>query len=108
MVYEGGDWSLRIRLRPGAGGGLERVRSWTGSFEPGFESLSSACRALGIRPASPAPEDYLDEPTVQRRALPDPRSGAQHTLTARWRGGRLRSLTAFDEPPDWRGEGEAR
>ena len=101
MVFEGRGWSLRLRARPKRIGGPARVRSWTVTFDPGFPSLEAACGALALPPPPPTAGRG---PT--RLRLPDACSGRTHSLTAVERGGLIRSVTAFDEPPDWRGAKE--
>lgn len=102
MVYEGDGWSLRVRLAPGPGHDEARVRSWTASFHPPLESLGAACAALGLAPSPPTPADHASEPALLRRGLPDPASGASHSLTAVARPDGVRAVTAYDEAPDWR------
>lgn len=98
---------LRIRIGPVPGRGT-RVRSWTVNFERGQPTLEDACSALGIRPDPPHPADARPaggpngRESLLRRGYTDPRSGRIDSLTARTRGGAVVSVTAFDEPPEWR------
>lgn len=99
MVFEGAGWSLRLRARPERFGAHAVVRSWTVSFDRGFESLADALAALGL------PEIGTGaDPGSLRLPLTDAR-GRVHSLTADERAGRVRSITAFDEPPEWLGSG---
>lgn len=106
LVYERAGTSLRLRLAP-VQGSVPVARSWTAAFEPGHISLDAACRAVGV---TPAPGDAPDDDSASerpgggmlRRPLHDSSAARIHSLTAHTRGGRVRSLTAFDEPPDWR------
>jgi len=111
LVYALDDLSLRLRLETGSEAAV--VRSWTVTFRPGQPSFEGACEAVGVRPS---PGDDLDGtgrrrgasgPGMIRRRLPDASTARIHSLTARTRAGRIRSLTAFDEPPDWRPGPEA-
>ncbi|HKK08664.1 MAG TPA: hypothetical protein VKA44_07250 [Gemmatimonadota bacterium] len=101
LRFEGAGWSLRVRLSGSASG--ERVSSWTLGLEPGVRTLRAAAEPVGLWPAcapdAAAPE--VREPLL-RRPLPDPGGGADRSLTASVRGGRVVALTAFDEAPDWR------
>jgi len=101
MVYEGDFGSLRVRVTPLGTGGEPCVRSWTLAFRPPAPTtLEAACKALGIRPAdevAPPPRSS----TLLRRPLPNLATGEIHSLTAVRREGAIRSVTAFDEPPDW-------
>ncbi|WP_420446981.1 hypothetical protein [Candidatus Palauibacter sp.] len=98
LRFEGPGWSLRLRARPGGDGGPARVRSWTAAFARGFDTMADAQRALGLptpkRPAATAASGDL------RRPLRD-EAGRVHSLTAVLRAGRIRSVSGFDEPPDW-------
>ena len=97
MVFEGAGWSLRIRARPQRTGGTAHVRSWTVTFErPTFATLRAACLALALPVDEASPDS---EPL--RTPLPDLSSGLTHSLTAVERAGFIRSVTGFDEPPDW-------
>lgn len=101
MVFVGRGWSLRLRARPKRNGGPARVRSWTVTFDPGLPSLEAACSALALPPPAPT----IGRGPIRLR-LPTVRSGRSHSLTAVERDGLIRSVTAFDEPPDWGGETE--
>jgi len=126
VMYRGSGWSLRVRARQSSPGVPARVRSWTVAFEEGYESLADACEALGLRPVilGPRPPDVssaepcssaeprssaqlpsgAEPPTLLRCALRDDRSSRVHSLTASRGPGGIRSVTAFDEPPDWESE----
>ncbi len=107
LVYERADLSVRVRLAA-AEGGPHVVRSWTVTFDPGRASLEIACDAVGVTPAPGDASDTIGPhvapggASLIRRPLPDGASAATRSLTARLRAGRIHSLTAFDEPPDWR------
>lgn len=111
LVYAGEGVEVRLRTAQAAGDeGDERVRSWTANFDPAPPSLAAACSALGIEPDPPRPGDARAEPEDAsgaaprglRRGLTDPRTGRIDSLTARTVGRRIRSVTAFDEAPEWR------
>lgn len=110
LVYERNELSLRLRLET-LDPSRVLVRSWTATFGPGHASFEAACAAVGV---TPAPADAPDAgppardsgPRLIRRPLPDAETSRVHSLTAHARAGRIRSLTAFDEPPDWRASGE--
>ncbi len=72
------------------------VRSWTFGHADGFGTLLEALRALAL-PTVPARDCAVE---TLRMPLPD-ESGRIHTLTALKRGGRIVSVSAFDEPPEW-------
>lgn len=103
LVYERADLTLQLRLEGGVVAAPSLVRSWTVTFATARDSLEDACDAVGVTPAA---GDSLDAfpaaPGMLRRPLPDAATGRVYSLTARARAGRIRSLTAFDEPPDWR------
>lgn len=107
MVYALPGARLRIRIGPIPGRGA-RVRSWTVTFERGHPSLEAACSALGIRPDPAHPADGRPARSPEgtagflRRGYTDRRSGRVDSLTARMKGGAVVSVTAFDEPPEWR------
>lgn len=95
---------MRIRIRFIAGQGQEaeagRVASWTVTFVRDGPRPTEVGDRLGLvlrAELEPAPEDSL----LLRGPLSDPVSGKLHSLTARVLDGRLVSLTAFDEPPEW-------
>ncbi|MDT8435442.1 MAG: hypothetical protein RRA92_01680 [Gemmatimonadota bacterium] len=101
LVYTSGDLSLRVRCEsPDAG--EPRVASWTASFDPGFETLSDAARAVGLWPVA-APDAAAAETHVPllRRPLPCPATGTVCSLTATVRAGRVTQISVFDEEPDW-------
>lgn len=106
LVYERDDTSLRLRLAP-MHDSAPIVRAWTATFGPGHASFEAACAAVGV---TPPPGDALDDDPgsresgggLIRRPLHDRTAPRTHSLTARTRGGRVRSITVFDEPPDWR------
>ena len=93
LVFEGPGGSLRLRARPRRPGASARIRSWTATFRHGFDTLADALRALGLE--EPAPP-----PGVLRLPLRDA-AGRVHSLTASTRDGRVRSVSGFDEPPEW-------
>jgi hypothetical protein len=99
LVYGSEGMGLRIRL---AGTAPPRVASWTASFESGFTLLSEATGSVGLWPAAAPDEDAsrVSSPLV-RRALPCPKLGRVHSLTATVRGGLFTGLSVFDEAPDW-------
>ncbi len=106
LVYRAPSWSLRVRLRADAPETAGRARSWTLSFETGYPSLRQALDALGLEVAEPGggglPGRDAEPPRREgliRRVLADGETA--HSLTATVRGGRIRGVTAFDEPPDW-------
>lgn len=102
LVYERADLTIRLRLESVAAV-RALVRSWTVTFAPARDSLEDACDAVGVTPAAGDSLDALPSAAgMIRRPLPDAATGGVHSLTARARAGRVRSLTAFDEPPDWR------
>lgn len=100
LVLERDGMTLRVRARP-AGGGEERVASWTVTFPKGPRSLREAAEAVGLWPACAPDADARTAGPLLRRPLPHPETGALHSLTARVRAGRIVQMTAFDEPPDW-------
>lgn len=108
LVYERPDAQLRVRLVPvdpasGVAPGRHRVASWTVTFHRPPGSTEELARRLGIPPVPLAPVEP-DAPLL-RAPLPDPGTGALHSLTVLRRGGRYVQATAFDEPPDWIDEG---
>lgn len=114
LVYERGELSLRVRLET-LDPSRVLVRSWTVTFGPGHASFEAACDAVGVTPAAADARDEHDAgppvdasgPRLIRRPLPDTAGPRVHSLTAHARAGRIRSLTAFDEAPDWRAAGDA-
>ncbi len=78
------------------------MASWTLGLSPGALTLREAAEPVGLWPACApdAPAAGAGLPLLRRR-LPDPEGGADRSLTASIRGGRIVALTAFDEPPDW-------
>ncbi|MCG8466941.1 MAG: hypothetical protein MJB57_01835 [Gemmatimonadetes bacterium] len=100
ILYEGDGWSLRLRARASREGEDARVRSWTVTFDEGFETLSQACTALGL-PAVVAEEVARGDHASLRAPLSSDARGAVCSLTALRRDGRVRSVTVFDEAPDW-------
>lgn len=101
MIFEGAGWSLRLRGSRDSAGDLWLVRSWTVTLEEGPPTLDAACAVLGLS---------VEEVDAHGLRLPllCPRSGVVHSLTATRRAGRIRSVTGFDEPPDWGREDEAK
>lgn len=95
LRFEGPGWSLRARARPLRAGEDARIRSWTIAFEDGFEALAAALSALGLGGGFPDPAEG-----ELRLPLRDG-AGRLHSLTAAEREGRIRAVSAFDEPPDW-------
>lgn len=121
-VFEASGVRLRVRCAPrglepagegasrpggrasgeGAGPDAPRVVSWTATFREGHRSLRSAASAVGLWPdcAPDARASAAGDPLI-RRPLPDPGGGRPASLTAAVRNGRVVSITAFDEPPEW-------
>lgn len=95
LVFRNSAWSLRLRARPRRAGGPARVRSWTVAWPAGFDTLGDALRAIGLPGSSTVPDSG-----ALRLPLPDG-AGRLHSLTASRREGRIRSISGFDEPPDW-------
>lgn len=119
LVYRRGTLSVRVRCRTmrGEDGTMEerdraqragapaepeeRVASWTASFAQSLPSLRAAAERVGLWPEIAPDETPAGDVPMLRRPLPDPESGAVHSLTAGVRDGRIFQLTAFDEPPEW-------
>ena len=95
LRFEGSNWTLRLRARPGRIGGPALVRSWTAAFAEGFDTVREAWRALGLPPPEPAAG------TAETRWPLRDGAGRVHSLTLSVRHGRIRAVTGFDEPPDW-------
>lgn len=111
LVYERPGLSLRVRCGSrgrGAGGGAgRRVAAWTATFDfPGPATLREAAERLGLWPqlAPDVTASAVEEPMV-RRPLEDPETGEVHSVTAAVRAGGIGQVTAFDEPPEWEGDG---
>jgi hypothetical protein len=102
LIFSTNNIDLRVRCEPAADGRTSQVASWTASFQPGYDTLGEAARAVGLWPAAAPdlPADQLGEPLV-RRPLPCPVRGAVYSLTALARDGRFTQLSVFDEEPDW-------
>lgn len=95
LRFEHPNWTLRLRARSDSVGGHVLVRSWTASFGEGFNTVLDALCALGLPPPrSPTRADDLRQPLRDR-------SGRVNSLTTSVQGGRIRSVSGFDEPPDW-------
>lgn len=109
LVYRTEGITLRVRCRPGSGqGDGGRVASWTATFSRGRRSLREAAEALGLWPAcAPDGDAGTARGGLLLRALPSPSGDAVRSLTATVRGGLVRQLTVFDEPPEWAGTGGA-
>lgn len=112
LVYERPDVHLRVRVAPverapgnGTAPGVQRIASWTATFRRPPGSTEELASRLGIPVAGLAPA--APGAPLLRAPLPDPETGALHSLTVLRRGGRLVQVTAFDEPPDWPGAGGA-
>jgi len=99
LLYEWKKLSVRIRC----GAGSKGVTSWTVRFVDGARTLCEATRPLGLWPAA-APDAAAaatPEPML-RRAVLLPGATAPRSLTASLAEGRIKAVTLFDEPPDWR------
>jgi hypothetical protein len=103
LIYERSDTRLRIRLVGDGGGGArareERVASWTLTYSTPELLPEEAARSLGLDLTGDL--QLVGDSELKRCAFADPVSGGVHSLTATTVGGRLRELTAFDEPPEW-------
>lgn len=99
LVYSSGSWRLRLRLRGTAGGDEPTVRSWTLDLEEGAEDLPSLLERLGVRPTGPVDDAPAAGGGLLRCPLASTSGPA--SLTARVLEGRITSITAFDEAPDW-------
>jgi hypothetical protein len=100
LIYEHRDARLRIRLvSDGAGAREERVASWTLTYRTPWLRPEEAARSLRLNLTGDL--RLVGDSELRRCALADPVSGQVHSLTATTVGGRLRELTAFDEPPEW-------
>lgn len=102
LVFETPIGPLRARATAGPGEREARLNSWTLSFDAPFADIDRAAGALGLDPEPPTREDLAVEGALARRGLPI--GGTLASLTAAGAPGAFRSLTAFDEAPDWRTE----
>ncbi|MCL7927192.1 MAG: hypothetical protein M8841_05325 [marine benthic group bacterium] len=102
LIFSSHGLDVRVRCEPDDDGRANRVASWTASFQPGYDTLAQAARAVGLWPvaAPDLPADQVLEPLV-RRPLPCPVRGAVYSLTALVREGCFTQLSVFDEQPDW-------
>lgn len=100
LVFAGDDLTLRVRCD--RSGDPARCASWTAVFPGGFRMLSEAATVVGLWPQVHPDEDAsgLAEPLIRRRLDPAGRD-AVHSFTATVRNGRIVSVSAFDEAPDW-------
>ncbi|MDX1394835.1 MAG: hypothetical protein R3195_10600 [Gemmatimonadota bacterium] len=104
LVYAADGWRLRLRLS-GAPRSDCRVRSLTLDLDDGGRSLEELLGRLGLETAGPIEPVPRSEGRMLRCEVAA-RSGPA-SLTARVSGGSIRSVTVFDEPPDWTGEARA-
>jgi hypothetical protein len=100
LVFETLPGTLRARAAAASPRGDARIESWTLSFGAPFADIDRTAAALGLDPEPPTPEDLDVDGPLARRGL---RTGdTLASLTAAGAPGAFRSLTAFDEAPDWR------
>jgi hypothetical protein len=100
IVYAADGLGLRLRCERTADGEA-RVASWTATFDPGFERLEDAARAVGLWPAAAPDMTASDAAPMIRRVLTCPATGEVFSLTGGVRYGRFVQLSVFDEAPDW-------
>lgn len=81
------------------------------TFDDGLETFAAACEAVGLAvvdaPEAVAVRGGAAGDAMLRCALPDFGNDRVDSLTASRTLGRIRSMTAFDEPPDWMSEAGA-
>ncbi|WP_419163183.1 hypothetical protein [Candidatus Palauibacter sp.] len=97
LRFEGSDWSVRLRARSERPGAPARIRSWTVAFLHGFDTVEGAMRAAGL----PPPASRAGAGAGPLRLPLSDGAGRLHSLTASLRDGRIRSISGFDERPDW-------
>ena len=103
LVYRSDGWGLRLRLAPLAAGTRPVVRSWTLELRDGGAELRPLLERLGLRPAGAVESAPGAEGRLLRCAISSPAGEA--SVTAAVLAGRIASVTAFDEAPDWTPEG---
>lgn len=101
LVFELTDLSLRVRCTGASDGDGGRVASWTASFREPPSTLREAAERLGLWPELAPDAGAAGAGGMLRRPLPSSEGEAPHSVTAAVRGGAIRQVTAFDEPPDW-------
>lgn len=93
--------ALSLRVRCSRGEEVDRVSSWTATFEDPPASLRAAAELLGLWPELEPDVRASEAAPMLRRPLRARGSGAVHSVTASVREGGVVQMTAFDEPPDW-------
>ena len=100
LVFATSDFTLRARCSES--GDANRCVSWTAVFPDGLRLLSEAAGLVGLWPLVQPDEnaDEVEAPLIRRR-LSMPGRAMVHSFTAAIRNGRIVSVSAFDEAPDW-------
>ena len=98
LIYRGDGWRLRLRLSSSADA-APTVRSWTCEWSPGAPDLASAARSVGVALEGTADSPPESNGGLLRAGVRGERCSA--SLTATVRSGRVRTVTVFDEAPDW-------
>ncbi|UCG75081.1 MAG: hypothetical protein JSV95_10070 [Gemmatimonadota bacterium] len=100
LVFDAPDGILRVRGRVGSRGAT--VASWSLTFRNGPVTLRAATEPLGLWPAcGPEAAEGGDDEPLLLRAVPGGGDGGLCSFTASIRGGRIRTVALFDEPPEW-------
>lgn len=103
LVYRYPTLIVRLRCRRAPGCEEDRVASWTATFGTARTSLREAAGPLGLWPACAPDARAGARDGLLRRALADPAAAMPRSLTASVRQGSIRTISVFDEPPEWTG-----